>query len=99
MREAVGLPKATSGYAWSSTHISFLEEGLGDLERSNKPVSGKKACRGGPAEAGRVQGTEQAEVQTTSPFSVVSFTLLTLATPDPNHCDYWPKGETQAKTM
>ena len=28
---------------------------------------------------------EQAEVQTTSPFSVVSFTLLALATPDPNH--------------
>lgn len=47
----------------------------------------------------RALSLEQAEVQTTSPFSVVSFTLLTLATPDPNHCDYWPKGETQAKTM
>lgn len=32
--------------------MSFLLEGLGDLERSNKPVSGKKVYSGGsPTEA------------------------------------------------
>lgn len=79
--------------------MSFLQEGLGELRRSNKPVSGKKACRGGSAETADSTGSralEQAEVQTASPFSVVSFTLLALAKPAPNHRDYRPKRDTQA---
>lgn len=65
-------PQAVLGPA----HTSFLWEVLGDMERSSKPISGKKAYRGGgflrPAESTGPGALEQAEVQTLSPFSVVS---------------------------
>lgn len=57
----------------------------------SKPVEEEGLLR--PVESTVPGALEQAEVQTTSPFSVVSFTLLALSIPDPNHCDYRPKVE------
>lgn len=57
-----------------------------------KPVEEVALLR--PAESTGTGALEQAEVQTASPLSVVSFSLLALAKPHPNHRDYRPKRDT-----